>query len=108
MLNITCQHGCAQVEAVEELSEKDVRLNHVLLVDLFNGVKDVNHPFEMLLTRRHPYEVDLKMTNTKSGKRNLCSKLIWGFFPVSPQDFMGILVNLLNKKQLSALKVVPT
>ena len=58
----THQHGCPQVEEMEELRHEDVRLDDRLGVALFDALEDVDEPLELLLTRRHPDEVQLHNT----------------------------------------------
>lgn len=61
----TYQHGGTQIKSIEELCDEDVRFDDLLLVDLFDVVQDVEQPFELLLTRRHPDEVHLTTLHTK-------------------------------------------
>jgi len=44
---------------VKELSDEDVSLNDVFLIDVLHRAQNVQQPFELLLTGGHPDEIHL-------------------------------------------------
>lgn len=69
VLNLTCptysiknayQNRRAQIELVEELSDEYVDLQNSLGCIMFHLLQHVNKPFEVLVRRAYPQEVQLK------------------------------------------------
>ncbi len=56
----TDQHGGAEVELLEELRDEAVRLGDAVRVDRLDLFDDVEQPLVVLLTPRHPDEVQLR------------------------------------------------
>lgn len=68
--SVAYQHCGAQVKLAEKLGDEDVSLDNLLLVNLFEIVQDVDQPFVVFLTCRHPDEVHLKKKHGKPNGKN--------------------------------------
>ena len=61
----THQHSGSKVKLVEELSDKDVCLDQVVLVSILDIPDDLREPLPLLLCTRHPDEEHLDKTPRK-------------------------------------------
>ena len=55
----TDQHGGAKIEFMEELGDKDVDLEGILLVESFDLLQHIHKPFEVFMGWANPEEVNL-------------------------------------------------
>ena len=55
----TYQHGGAKIEFMEELGDKDVDLEGILLVESFHLFQHIHKPFEVFMGWANPEEVNL-------------------------------------------------
>ena len=56
----TYQHGRAEVKVLEELRDKEMRLDSFLGVDTLDLAQDVRHPVKVALVTGHPHKVHLQ------------------------------------------------
>jgi len=77
---VAYQHRCSNVELLLVLSDKDVRLDEVLRVLLFDLAKYVGQPLELALSPCHPHEVDLSVATRLTLH---CRRNIINFFTIS-------------------------
>ena len=61
----TYQHGCSQVEFMEELSDENMHFKYIGNVFSFNVSEDVNKPLEIAVGRTDPQKVDLFAGNAR-------------------------------------------
>ena len=64
-MHFTYQHGCSQVEFMEELSDENMHFKYIGNVFSFDVSEDVNKPLEIAVGRTDPQKVDLFAGNAR-------------------------------------------
>ena len=59
MTRFTYQHGCSQIELMEELSDENMHFKYIGNVFSFDVSEDINEPLKVAVRRTNPQKVDL-------------------------------------------------